>query len=120
LTDAKGAPYFKRADIGRFLGINRVSEIYRNIDTASREKLLERVGLKPTPLHGQNNHDAFVTLEAALEIVVRSRKPKAVEIVKWLTRKGVEKVVEEKQKAMEEKDTQLAFLNSLTTISQKL
>ena len=35
---------------------------------------------------------------------MRSRKPKAVELVKWLTRKGVEKVVEEK-------DTQLALLN---------
>ena len=29
----------------------------------------------------QNDHDAFVDLEGALEIVVRSRKPKAVKLV---------------------------------------
>ena len=60
---------------------------------------------------GENPHDAFVDLEAALEIVVRSKKPKAVELVKWLTRKGVEKVVEEHQKAIDEKDMQIALLD---------
>ena len=56
---------------------------------------------------------------------MRSRKPKAVELTKWLTRKGVEKVVEdrqkaidaerhkvqEKQKAIDEKDMQIALLD---------
>ena len=76
-------------------------------------------------LQGQNDHDAFVDLEAALEIVVRSRKPKAVELTKWLTRKGVEKVVkdrqkaiEEKQKAIDEKDMQIALLDDDLTESQ--
>ena len=58
----------------------------------------------PTLLQGQNDHDAFVDLEAALEIVVRSRKPGAVELVRWLTRKGVEKVVQEHQQAIKERD----------------
>ena len=58
-----------------------------------------------------NPHDAFVDLKGALEIVVRSRKPKAVELAKWLTRKGVEKIVEEKQREIEEKDSALALLN---------
>ena len=49
-----------------------------------------------------HDHDTFVDLEGALEIVVRSRKPKAVELVKWLTRKGVEKIAEEHQKAIAE------------------
>ena len=43
-----------------------------------------------------------------MEIVVRSSKPKAVELVEWLTRKGVEKVAKEHQKAIEEKDTLLS------------
>ncbi|WP_215897477.1 hypothetical protein, partial [Acinetobacter baumannii] len=42
---------------------------------------------------------------------MRSKKPKAVELVKWLTRKGVEKIVEEKQQAIEEKDSVIALLN---------
>ena len=53
----------------------------------------------------------FVNLDAALKIVVRSKKPKAVELVKWLTRKGVEKVVEKKQRAIDEKDMQIALLD---------
>ena len=62
----------------------------------------------------------FVDLDAALEIVVRSRKPKAVELVKWLTRKGVEKVAEEHQKAIDEKDMQIALLDDDLAGSQNL
>ena len=64
----------------------------------------------------QNDHDIFVDLYGALKIVVRSRKPKAVKLVKWLTRKGEEKVVQEKQQelmqAVEEKDMQLVLLSN--------
>ena len=62
----------------------------------------------------------FVDLDAALEIVVRSRKPKAVELVKWLNRKGVEKVAEEHQKAIDEKDMQIALLDDDLAGSQDL
>jgi len=39
LTDAKGAPYFKCADLGRFLGIANVKRTYQNIETTLRELL---------------------------------------------------------------------------------
>ena len=124
LTDATGAPHFKRADLGRFLGIVDVRHNFKNIATKSRSEIAVRGG-GPTPslLQGQNDRDAFVDLEAALEIVVRS----AVELTKWLTRKGVEKVVkdrqkaiEEKQKAIDEKDMQIALLDGDLTESQDL
>ena len=51
---------------------------------------------------------------------MRSRKPKAVELVKWLTRKGVERVVEEHQKAIDEKDMQMALLDDDLAGSQDL
>ena len=83
-------------------------------------------GLAGTYGGGKNSHDAFVDLDAALEIVVRSRKPKAVKLVKWLTRKGVEKVTQEHQKAIEEKqreiderDMQIALLDDDLTESQE-
>ena len=56
---------------------------------------------------GINPHDAFVNVDSALEMVVRSRKPKAVALVKWLTKKGVEKLQEDHQKAIEERDTRI-------------
>ena len=83
-----GAPHFKRADLGRFLGLVNVKATYRDISTVSR-KLLSNGVISPHPSQRRNDHDAFVDLEGALEIVVRSRKPKAVELSKWLTRKGI-------------------------------
>ena len=115
LTDAEGSPHFKRADLGRFLGIVDVKATYRDTSTVSRKLLSNGVGL-PHPSQRRNDHDAFVDLEAALEIVVRSKKPRAVELVGWLTRKGLEKVTQEHQRAIDEKDMQIALLDS-TTIS---
>lgn len=60
----------------------------------------------------ENLPNAFVDLEAALEIVVRSKKPKAAEFTKWLTRKGIDKLVDEDQIAIEEKGTHLALLDN--------
>ena len=60
---------------------------------------------------GINPHDAFVNLDGALEIAVRCNKPKAVALVKWLSKKGVEKIQEEHQIQTEEKDAAIALLN---------
>ena len=43
LTDVMGAPHFRRADLGRFLDIKYAKDVYRDIDTISRESPL-RVG----------------------------------------------------------------------------
>ena len=130
VLDGADRPYFKRADLGRFLGISDIRHTFGNVVTKSRFQLTEPGGgLTPSRSGmlggGKNPHDAFVDLEAALEIVVRSKKPKAVELVKWLTRKGVEKVVEEKQlaikakdAAIEQKDAQLALVNDDLVESQ--
>ena len=50
----------------------------------------------------------FINLESAIEIAVLSKKPKAVALEKWLTRKDVEKIQEEDQQAIEEKDATIA------------
>ena len=124
LTDANDAPHFKRADLGRFLGIVVVARNNNNIATKSRSELsrpgfagnVTRSGMRGG---GENPHDAFVDLEGALEIVVRSKKSKAVELTKWLTRKGAEKVAEEHQKAINEKDMQIALLDDDLLNSQE-
>jgi len=97
-----------------------VRGLCRDIDTASRGELLEERDFKSLPLQGQNDNDAFITLKAALEIVVRPRKPKAVEMVKWLTQKGVEKVLDAERHKVQKKDTQLALLNDNLTEAQEL
>ena len=42
---------------------------------------------------------------------MRSKKPKAVALVKWLTKKSVEKMQEEHQQAIEKKDAAIVLLN---------
>ena len=69
LTDATGAPHFKRADLGRFLGIVDMRNTFEKIATKSRLELSGSGACgAPTLLQGQNDHDAFVDLEGALGV----------------------------------------------------
>ena len=40
-------------------------------------------------------------------MAVRSKKPKAVALVKWLSKKGIEKIQEEHQQAITDRDNQI-------------
>lgn len=40
----------------------------------------------------KNPHDIFINLDGAIEIAAQSKKSKAVGLVKWLTKKGIEKI----------------------------
>ena len=59
----------------------------------------------------KNPHDVFISLDGSIEMTARSKKPKAFALVKWLRKKGVEKIQEERQQAIEEKDVAIALLN---------
>ena len=110
LFDDQNQPWFKRADLGRYLGILDIARNFKDIKTTPRLEImgqgqpLPRSGMRGG---GKNPHDAFVNLDSALEIAVRSRKPKVVALVKWLVKKGVEKLQEDHQKAIEERDTRI-------------
>ena len=101
LFDGENKPWFKRADLGRYLGIIDIRHMFKGIKTMPR---LEIMGGVQNPSLGKrkNLHDAFVNLDSALEIAVRSRKLKAVALVKWLYKKGVEKIQDEHQRAITE------------------
>ena len=58
-----------------------------------------------------NPHDIFINLDGAIEMAVPSKKFKAVALVKWLTKKAVEKIQEKHQQAIEKKDATIALLN---------
>ena len=49
LTDAKSGPWFKRADLGRFLGIVDVRHNFKNIATVSRSEIAVKGGVPPPP-----------------------------------------------------------------------
>ena len=58
----------------------------------------------------KNPHDIFINLDSAIETAVCSKKPKAVALVKWLTKKGVEKMQEEHQQAITDRNNQIQAL----------
>ena len=102
------------------VGILDIARNFKDIKTTSR---LEIIGQEQSLPLGKrkNSHDAFVNLGSALEIAVRSRKPRAVALVKRLGRKGVEKLQEEHQMQTEEKDAAIPLLNDdLENVSKQL
>ena len=82
VVDGNNKPHFMRADLGRFLGIVDIRATYRDVKTTSRELLIPHAFDACLP-KGQNNQDAFVDLDGALEIVVRSKKHKAEQSKGW-------------------------------------
>ena len=94
----------------RYLGILDIARNFEDIKTTSGLKIIGQEQSLPLGKR-KNPHDAFVNLVSALEIAVRSRKPKAVALVKWLVKKGVEKLQEEHQIQIEGKDAAIALLN---------
>ena len=59
----------------------------------------------------RNPHDIFIDLDGSIEMAVRSKKPKAVPLVKRLTKKGIEKIQKEHQQVIKEKDAALALIH---------
>ena len=49
---------------------------------------IDGAGVTDTPRAAKNPHDIFINLHRTIEIVVCSKKLKAVVLLKWLTRKG--------------------------------
>ena len=55
-------------------------------------------------------HDIFIHLNDPIEMAARSEKPKAVALVKRLTKKGIEKIQEEHEQAMTDRNNQIEAL----------
>ena len=53
------------------------------------------------------SYHVFINLDGSIEMAVQSKKPKAVALVKWLTKKGVEKIQEEHRLAITDHDNQI-------------
>ena len=53
---------------------------------------IEGVGVTNTLDRTKNSHDIFINLDSAIKIVIGSKKPRAVYLVKWPTKKDIEKI----------------------------
>ena len=112
LFDNRNQPLFKRSDLGKCLGIRHIRDNFKEFSLHHDRSKSEIEGVGTTDSLGRikNSHDIFINLDSAIEIVVRSKKPKAVVLVKWLTKKGIEKIQEEDQQAITGCDSQIQVL----------
>lgn len=62
----------------------------------------------------ENPHDIFINLDGAIKIAIQSKKSKAVGLVKWLTKKGIEKIQEHHHviEKRDERDTALDLISN--------
>ena len=101
----------KRADLGKYLGIRNIRDKFKEFSShhAHPRSEIEGVGVTGTLGRGKNSHDIFINLDRAIEIAVCSKKPRAVALVKWFTKK-VEKIQEEHQQVITGRDNQIKAL----------
>ena len=112
LFNEQNQPLFKRADLGRYLGIRNIRDNFKDFPSHYTRLRSEIESVVPySPLERTKNcHDIFVNLDGSIEIAVRSKKPKAVTLVKWLSKKSVEKIQEEYQQAITDRENQIKAL----------
>ena len=93
LFDEQNQPFFKRADLGKYLSIRNIRNNFKDFRSHYARLISEIEGVVPYSTLGRtkNYHDIFINLDGSIEMAIRSKKPKAVALIKWLTKKGVKK-----------------------------
>ena len=114
LFDDQNQTLFKRSDLGKYLGIRNIRDNFNKVSLhhARARSEIEGVDVTNPVRRTKYSHDIFINLESAIEIAVRSKKPKAVALVKCLIKKGIEKIHEEHQQATTGCDNQTKALES--------
>ena len=97
LFDDQNQPLFKRGDLGKYLGIEDIRHNFKDFPSHYTRPRSEAGGWAPSLGRTTNPHDIFIGMYSSIEMALRSKKPKAVALVKWLTKKGIEKIQEKHQ-----------------------
>ena len=127
LLDEENQPWFKRAHVGKFLELYDIESSLRHLDECEERA---RSSFNPLPCSArcwtgpknqQNRTDKFLSAYGVMYVIVNSRKSKGKELRDWILRdvvpRGFNKLMEEEhQKAIEEKDMQLALLSLRSAI----
>ena len=101
----KISPLFKRAVLRKYLGIENIKNSFKDFPSnfTRLRSDVEGDGQVSPLCRTKSPHDIFINLDGSVEIALRSRKPKAVAVVKRLSKKGVGKIQEEHQQPLKKK-----------------
>ena len=107
-------PLSKRSDLGKYLCIEDMRHSFKDFPSHyTRPRLdLEAGGWASSLGSTKNFHHIFINLDGSIEMAVRFKKSKAVALVKWLSKNGIEKIQEEHQQAITGRDNQIKALES--------
>ena len=75
---------FKRAGLGKYLGIEDIKNNFKNFSSLYTRPRSDMKGVDLTPSleRTKNPHDFFINLDGCIEMAVRSKKIKAVGLLK--------------------------------------
>ena len=81
LFDEQKQPLFKRANLGKYLGIEKIKDNFKDFPshyTCARSKI-EGACLTGLLGRAKNSHDVFINLDGSMEMAVRSKKAKLLQ-----------------------------------------
>ena len=80
LFDEQNQPLFKRAGLGKYLGIRSIRDNFKefSLHHAQPRSEIDGVGVTDTLWRTKNHHDIFINLDGSIEMAVRSKELKAV------------------------------------------
>ena len=88
--------------VGKFLEIVSIKESMKNIPVEYMKYQGYIKGMVTIPFHSnQKSTDIFLSLDGVIYVIVNSKKSKGRELTKWLINKGLDKIQQEHQQAIE-------------------
>lgn len=121
IIDENNEPWFKRAHVGEFLNLSNIHKSLKNLDeceSRNRSSFGSTWSTTPGwsgPKDQQNKTDVFLSVTGVIYVIVNSKKPRGRELKQWVLNeiipRGLNKMIEERQQAIEARDQQLALLN---------
>ena len=103
---------YKMSDPGKYLGRRNIRDNFKEFSShhARPRSKIEGVGVTNILGRTKSSHDIFINLDSAIEIAIRSKKPRAFALVEWLTKESIEKIQEEHQQTITGRDSQIKTL----------
>ena len=121
LYDEKNQPRFMGTQMGYYL---EIKYIHTSLENLGKCKMRTRNEFEPTchtmtcrlePKDHQNKTDIFLSVYGVMHVIVESQKLKEKELREWVLSevfpRGFNKMIKDKQQAIEEKGSALALLS---------